>query len=163
MEARGDARYWGWELQEMGFKVRLVPPTWVKPFAERHKNDAATNPSSGRARGHLAEHGGVAPQGIATVARLAGATDDSESQLCRSWFGKLAGCCSSRSGSWTRRCASGRKRAMKRSGYGHSGHWPHLRHGDPSFRAANGGLPAQAGFLGLARPCPPPALDRGKA
>lgn len=82
---------------------------------------------------------------------------------CRSWSWKLAGCCSSRSGSWTRRCASGRKRAMKRSGYGHSGHWPHLRHGDPSFRAANGGLPAQAGFLGLARLCPPPVLDRGKA
>ena len=49
MEACGSAHHRGRELQSMGFEVRLVPPTYVKPFAERHKKDAATNPDSGRA------------------------------------------------------------------------------------------------------------------
>ena len=41
MEACGSARRRRRELQSMGFEVRLVPPTQVKPFVKRHKNDAA--------------------------------------------------------------------------------------------------------------------------
>ena len=41
MEACGSAHRRGPELQSMGFEVRLVPPTQVKPFVKRHKNDAA--------------------------------------------------------------------------------------------------------------------------
>ena len=121
MEACGSAHYWGRELREMGFEVRLVPPIYVKPFVKRHKNDAADAEAVCEAssrpgmrfvaaesadqqaeamlfrtrdlltrqrtqtvnalRGHLAEHGVVAPQGIANVARLAAAIDDPETQL----------------------------------------------------------------------------------
>ena len=41
MEACGGAHHWGRELRSMGFEVRLVPPTYVKPFVKRRKNDAA--------------------------------------------------------------------------------------------------------------------------
>ena len=121
MEACGSAHHWGRELQAMGFEVRLVPPTYVKPFVKRHKNDAADAeavceassrpgmrfvavksadqqaeamlfrtrdlPARQRTqtvnalRGHLAEHGVVAPQGIANVSRLAAAIDAPELQL----------------------------------------------------------------------------------
>lgn len=121
MEACGSAHHWGRELQSMGFEVRLVPPTYVKPFVKRHKNDAADAEAVCEAssrpgmrfvavksadqqaeamlfrtrdlltrqrtqtvnalRGHLAEHGVVAPQGIANVARLAEAVDDPDSSL----------------------------------------------------------------------------------
>ena len=121
MEACGSAHHWGRELQSMGFEVRLVPPTYVKPFVKRHKNDAADAEAVCEAssrpgmrfvavksaeqqadamlfrtrdlltrqrtqtvnalRGHLAEHGVVAPQGIANVARLAAEIDDPEARL----------------------------------------------------------------------------------
>ena len=121
MEACGSAYHWGRELQSMGFEVRLVPPTYVKPFVKRHKNDAADAEAVCEAssrpgmrfvavksaeqqadamlfrtrdlltrqrtqtvnalRGHLAEHGVVAPQGIANVARLAAEIDDPEARL----------------------------------------------------------------------------------
>ncbi len=41
MEARGGAHFWGWELGELGHEVRPIPPTYVKPFVKRQKNDAA--------------------------------------------------------------------------------------------------------------------------
>ena len=117
MEACGSAHHWGRELQSIGFEVRLVPPTYLKPFVKRHKNDAAVCEAASRPgmrfvaaesaerqadamlfrtrdlparqrtrtadalRGHLAEHGVVAPQGIANVARLAAEIDDPESRL----------------------------------------------------------------------------------
>ena len=98
MEACGSAHHWGRELRSMGFEVRLVPPIYVKPFVKRHKNDAADAEAAmlfrtrdllirqrtqtvNALRGHLAEHGVVAPQGIANVARLAAAVDDPESRL----------------------------------------------------------------------------------
>jgi len=39
MEACGGSNYWGRELQELGFKVLLIPPIHVKPFVKGNKND----------------------------------------------------------------------------------------------------------------------------
>ena len=41
MEACASAHYWGREITKLGHEVRLIPPTYVKPFVKRHKNDAA--------------------------------------------------------------------------------------------------------------------------
>ena len=41
LEACGSAHHWGRELRKLGHEVRLIPPTYVKPFVKRQKNDAA--------------------------------------------------------------------------------------------------------------------------
>jgi len=41
METCGGSHYWARELQRMGHDVRLIAPTYVKPFVKRQKNDAA--------------------------------------------------------------------------------------------------------------------------
>jgi transposase len=41
MEACGSAHYWAREITGIGHEVKLIPPTYVKPFVKRHKNDAA--------------------------------------------------------------------------------------------------------------------------
>jgi transposase len=41
LEACGGAYHWGRELMRLGHEVRLIPPSYVKPFVKRHKNDAA--------------------------------------------------------------------------------------------------------------------------
>ena len=41
MEACAGCHYWGRLFQEMGHKVKLIPPQYVKPFVKRNKNDAA--------------------------------------------------------------------------------------------------------------------------
>ena len=41
MEACATAHYWGRELRELGHDVRLIPPSYVKPYVVRQKNDAA--------------------------------------------------------------------------------------------------------------------------
>lgn len=40
MEACGSAHHWGRELTKLGHEVRLMPPTYVKPYVRRNKNDA---------------------------------------------------------------------------------------------------------------------------
>jgi len=40
MEACGSAHYWARELQAKGHEVRLIPPSYVKPYVKRGKNDA---------------------------------------------------------------------------------------------------------------------------
>jgi len=39
MEACSGSNYWGRELQQRGFQVRLIPPQHVKPFVKGNKND----------------------------------------------------------------------------------------------------------------------------
>ena len=41
MEACGSAHYWARELRSMGHTTLLIPPTYVKPYVKRGKNDAA--------------------------------------------------------------------------------------------------------------------------
>ena len=40
LEACGGAHHWARQLTQLGYKVRLIPPAYVKPFAKRQKNDA---------------------------------------------------------------------------------------------------------------------------
>jgi len=40
MEACGGAHHWGREIGGLGHTVRLVPPSYVKPYVKRQKNDA---------------------------------------------------------------------------------------------------------------------------
>ena len=41
MEACAGAHHWGRELTRLGHEVRLIPPSYVKPFVRRGKTDAA--------------------------------------------------------------------------------------------------------------------------
>jgi transposase len=41
VEACGSAHYWARELSRFGHEVRLIPPSYVKPYLKRQKNDAA--------------------------------------------------------------------------------------------------------------------------
>lgn len=41
MEACAGAHYWAREISRLGHTVRLIPPSYVKPFVKRQKNDAA--------------------------------------------------------------------------------------------------------------------------
>jgi transposase len=41
MEACTTVHYWGRELRELGDDVRLIPPSYVKPYVVRQKKDAA--------------------------------------------------------------------------------------------------------------------------
>lgn len=121
MEACATAHGWGREIEQLGHRVRLIPPAYVKPFVKRQKNDMAdaeaiaeaalrptmrfvavkTEEQQARAmifrtrdmlvrqrvelinalRGHLAEHGVVAPRGPAHIARLEIALNDARNNL----------------------------------------------------------------------------------
>ncbi len=41
MEACGGAHHWGREIRQLGHRVRILPPAYVKPFVKRQKNDMA--------------------------------------------------------------------------------------------------------------------------
>jgi transposase len=41
MEACAGAHYWAREIAALGHETRLIPPTYVKPFVKRQKNDMA--------------------------------------------------------------------------------------------------------------------------
>jgi transposase len=41
MEACAGAHHWGRQLREMGHEVRLMPPSYVKPYVKRGKTDSA--------------------------------------------------------------------------------------------------------------------------
>jgi transposase len=41
MEACAGAHHWGRGIQALGHEVRLIAPSYVKPFVKRQKNDAA--------------------------------------------------------------------------------------------------------------------------
>jgi transposase len=110
IEACATAHYWARELIALGHEVRLMPPSYVKAYVKRNKNDAAdaeaiceavTRPSMrfvpvkdadqqsilmlhrvrsllirqrtmlvNALRGHMAEFGIIAPQGLRHVADL---------------------------------------------------------------------------------------------
>lgn len=40
IEACASSHYWSRQLQDLGHKVRLMPPAYVKPYVKRQKNDA---------------------------------------------------------------------------------------------------------------------------
>lgn len=41
MEACATAHYWGRSIMALGHRVKLMPPSYVKPYVKRQKNDAA--------------------------------------------------------------------------------------------------------------------------
>ena len=41
IEACGSAHHWARELARLGHEVRLIPPSYVKPYVKRQKNDMA--------------------------------------------------------------------------------------------------------------------------
>lgn len=49
MEACGGAHYWARELRALGHDVRLMPPSYVKPYVKRNKTDAADAEAIGEA------------------------------------------------------------------------------------------------------------------
>ena len=85
IEACGTAHYWAREIRELGHEVRLMPPSYVAPYvpiktAEQqavlmlHRTrDLLVRQRTmlvNALRGHMAELGIIAPQGIARVADL---------------------------------------------------------------------------------------------
>jgi len=123
MEACGTAHHWARELRELGHEVRLVAPSYVKPYVRRGKKNDATDAEAiceavqrpgmrfvavkgeeqqgaltlhrtrallirqrtmlvNALRGHLAEFGIVAAQGIWNVKALAArVADETESRI----------------------------------------------------------------------------------
>jgi transposase len=121
IEACATAHYWARELTALGHQVRLVPPSYVKAYVKRGKNDAAdaeaiceavTRPTMrfvpvksaeqqgvlvlhrarellvrqrtmlvNGLRGHMAEFGIIAPQGIQRVPELVAAIDDETTDI----------------------------------------------------------------------------------
>ena len=41
MEACATSHHWGREIEALGHSVRLMPPSYVKPYVKRNKNDMA--------------------------------------------------------------------------------------------------------------------------
>lgn len=118
MEACASAHEWGRAIQQLGHDVRLIPPSYVKPYVKRQKNDTAdaeaiaeagsrptmrfvavkTEEQQARSmvfrtrdllvrqrtqlinalRGHLAEHGVVAPQGPAHLKTLSSVLENAD-------------------------------------------------------------------------------------
>jgi transposase len=39
LEACSSAHHWGRELERLGHRVRLIPPRYIKPYVQGHKND----------------------------------------------------------------------------------------------------------------------------
>lgn len=48
IEACPSAHHWGRELAALGHRVRLMPPSYVKAYLKRSKNDANMRPRSAR-------------------------------------------------------------------------------------------------------------------
>ena len=44
MEACAGAHYWARELAALGHEVRIMPPSYVKPYVKRGKTDGETGP-----------------------------------------------------------------------------------------------------------------------
>ena len=48
MEACGGAHHWAREIRSLGHRVRLIAPTYVKPYVKRQKNDQAVAEAASR-------------------------------------------------------------------------------------------------------------------
>ncbi len=121
VEACATAHYWARELSALGHQVRLVPPSYVKAYLKRGKNDAAdaeaiceavTRPNMrfvpvkseeqqgvlvlhrarellvrqrtmlvNGLRGHIAEFGIIAPQGIQRLPELVAELEDETTSI----------------------------------------------------------------------------------
>jgi transposase len=49
MEACGTAHYWAREIAALGHEVRLIPPSYIKPFVKRGRTDAGDAEAIGEA------------------------------------------------------------------------------------------------------------------
>ena len=54
IEACASSHHWSRELQALGHTVRLMPPSYVKPYVKRQKNDAAD--AEAICEGHASQH-----------------------------------------------------------------------------------------------------------
>ena len=50
MEACGCTHFWVREIGKLGHEVRFIPPSYVKPFVKRQKNDTADAEASAKRR-----------------------------------------------------------------------------------------------------------------
>jgi transposase len=121
IEACGTSHHWARELMALGHQVKLMPPTYVKPYVKGNKNDAAdaeaiceavTRPTmrfvpikgiqqqavlamhrvravlvrqrtmmANALRGHMAEFGIIAPQGLKAVRELGRLLSDRQARI----------------------------------------------------------------------------------
>ena len=58
LEACGTAHYWARELEARGHDARIIPPSYVKSYVRRGKNDAADAAQGPRASDAPAKHAG---------------------------------------------------------------------------------------------------------
>ena len=72
IEACGTSHYWAREITQLGHEVRLMPPSYVKPYVKRGKTDAGD--AEGDLRGGETSHDAVCRDQIAQSAGGAGAT-----------------------------------------------------------------------------------------
>jgi len=70
LEACAGAHHWSRELSRLGHEVRLIAPQYVKPYVKRHLLTGQRTQTINALRGHLAEHGIVAPKGPQHLPRL---------------------------------------------------------------------------------------------
>ena len=88
MEACGGAHYWGRQLENFGLTVKLLPPTWVKPYVGRNKTDAndsvAIAEASKRPKLHEVAVKSVAQQDLSTLLRNRDQAVKSRTMWCNS-------------------------------------------------------------------------------
>jgi transposase len=74
MEACGGAHHWARELTELGHKMHLIPPQYVKPYVKRSKNDRndaeAICEAAGRPRMHFVPVKSVTQQAQGMVLKV---------------------------------------------------------------------------------------------
>ena len=91
MEACGTAHFWGRELAALGHEVKIIPPSYVKAYVRRNKNDAADaeaiceavarlNMLVNALQAHMAELGMIAPQGRGNIKDLIAVIEDREDE-----------------------------------------------------------------------------------
>lgn len=94
MEACGSAHYWGREFIEMGYRVLLIAPQFVKPYVKSNKNDwrdaKAIAEAAGRPNMRFCEVKSVAQQEVQHMHRVRGRVIKSQTALGNEIRGILA-------------------------------------------------------------------------